>query len=70
MASAYRIDEKQTLRMYAFQPIDYKSADVNQKFLGRPLTVSEREKLIGYPVAYVSKAGKCSSPTGLTRLLR
>ena len=56
MGSKSRIDERDSLRMYVFQtkPRIHKNQIV---YRGRPMTISEREKLMGYPDQYVEKAG-------------
>lgn len=53
MGSAERMDERSTLRMYVFQ-----DQPKGGKYCGRPLTVSEREHLMGYPPGYVETPGR------------
>lgn len=55
MASSTRIDERNTLRMYVFQP-----TKKNGKYYGRPMLTVERERMMGYPEGYVEKPGECS----------
>jgi len=52
MASTSRIDERSSLRMYIF---DKKCASNKRDYHGRPLTVAERENLMGYPKGYVEE---------------
>ena len=55
MASKSRIDERGSFRMYTFKK---EPDETSQKYLGRPLTAEEREKMMGYPPGYVSKTGE------------
>jgi hypothetical protein len=59
MASASRIDERNSLRMYVFKrnPIS------RRRFDGRPLSVGEREVMMGYPRGYVMTPGESWSST-------
>mmetsp|Transcript_10420 Transcript_10420/g.15921 ORF Transcript_10420/g.15921 Transcript_10420/m.15921 type:complete len:775 (-) Transcript_10420:120-2444(-) len=50
MSSKSKIDDNQTVRMYVFQ-----KNPKDKKFYGRPFTVLERERLMGYPEGYVEK---------------
>lgn len=54
MASSSRIDERSSLRMYIFKDKDPNSG----LYHGRPMNVSERELLMGYPKGYVENSGK------------
>ena len=60
MASRTRIDDVNTLRMYVFKNQPPKE----DKYEGRPLTVVERERLMGYFEGYVEQPGT-SRWTGL-----
>ena len=51
MASKSRIDERNSLRMYVFKDRNVTTGNYH----GRPMTVSEREKLMGYPTGYVEE---------------
>jgi len=55
MASTTRIDERTSLRMYVF---DKKYANSAQSYHGRPMTVLERENLMGFPEGYVTEPMK------------
>lgn len=59
MASPLRIDERQSLRMYVFDKNAVETEEGGRtvkKYLGRPMTVAEREKIMGFPEGYVEKA--------------
>jgi site-specific DNA-cytosine methylase len=56
MACSSRIDERATLRMYVFKD----KTDQLGRYHGRPMTVTEREKIMGYPVGYVERPGTMS----------
>ena len=58
MASTSRIDERNTMRMYVFDKqgrVTKEGKKKMKKYVGRPMTVMEREKLMGFPVGYVEK---------------
>jgi hypothetical protein len=63
MASAGRIDDRTTMRMYVFDekkhkcPIEEGSKVMENRYLGRPMKVNERERLMGYPEGYVERPG-------------
>ena len=61
MASRSRIDEHATLRMFVFHNKPEKRKKFKGKrYCGRPMTVQEREKMMGYPVGYVEEPGAYS----------
>mmetsp|Transcript_35563 Transcript_35563/g.82595 ORF Transcript_35563/g.82595 Transcript_35563/m.82595 type:complete len:540 (-) Transcript_35563:514-2133(-) len=60
MASKTRIDERSSLRMYVFHQSPNKKKQKNKKILqyrGRPMTIVERERMMGYPEGYIEKPG-------------
>lgn len=57
MASSSRVDDVNSFRMYVFKEQKKKSLG-EDLFLGRPLTVAERERLMGFPEGYVEVPGK------------
>ena len=72
MGSKSKIDERDSLRMYVFQTKS--RIHKNQRvYRGRPMTISEREKLMGYPEQYVEEAGTyvvedtCPLPASIKR---
>lgn len=57
MASTSRLDERNTLRMYVFQPQWYRTSTSNDwYYFGRPMKASEREVLMGFPKGYMEGA--------------
>lgn len=58
MASASKIDDSPSLRMYVFRK-EASHEDGEPKYTGRPLNVAEREKLMGYKEGYVENPGEC-----------
>ena len=53
MASLGRQDEKASLRMYCFQS----ERNGGKEYIGRPLSMAERERFMGYPEGYIEKPG-------------
>jgi hypothetical protein len=63
MASSSRIDERNSLRMYVFrkeaQPVKLKKKGKPEVcYFGRPINITEREIMMGYPTNYVKAPGK------------
>lgn len=56
MGSKTGIDEPNTTRMYVF----HETPDRRGRYHGRPMTVTERELLMGYKEGYVRDAGEYS----------
>jgi hypothetical protein len=63
MASSSRIDERGSLRMYVFhkesQPVKLtRNGKPEVCYYGRPINITERELMMGYPANYVKAPGK------------
>jgi hypothetical protein len=63
MASSTRIDERQSLRMYVFKEpkndngrSSDRTIEEGRRYHGRPMSVGEREAMMGYPRGYVEHA--------------